>query len=97
MPGAVSPFAPSMHATDYSTLLLNYHWVLQNFQRMITYRRRRRQGCGVGIARSRNFSGGVGAEFRKTLGVGVGIFCPTPEVQLIHSYITLPIWEFLLK
>jgi len=38
------------------------------------------QGCGV--VRSRRFLGGVGVRFLTTLGAGVGIFCPTPDVQL---------------
>jgi len=45
--------------------------------------------------RSRNALGGVG--FLTTLGVGVGLFCPTPDVQLYCFYITLLSWEFLLK
>jgi len=39
------------------------------------------QGCGVG--------------FLTTL--GIGFFCPTPDVQLDHFYTTLLNWEFLLK
>jgi len=39
-----------------------------------------RQGCEV--VTSRRFLGGVG--FLTTLGVGVGFFCPTPDVQLEH-------------
>ena len=45
--------------------------------------------------RSRRFLGGVG--FLTTLRIGVGFFCPTPDVQLDHFYITLPNLEFLLK
>ena len=46
--------------------------------------------------RSRRFLGGVG--FLTTLGVEVGSFCPTPDVQLDHIfYITLLNWEFLLN
>jgi len=37
---------------------------------------------GVGVAKSRRFLGGVG--FLTTLGVGVGFFCPTPDVRLDH-------------
>jgi len=51
------------------------------------------QGVGAGVVRSRRFSGGVG--FLTTL--GVGFFCPTPDVQLDHFYITLLNWKFLLK
>jgi len=36
------------------------------------------------VARSRSFFGGVGAGLLRTLGVGVGIFYSTPEVQLNH-------------
>ena len=38
------------------------------------------QGCGV--VWIRRFLGGVG--FLTTLGVGVGLFSPTPDVQLDH-------------
>ena len=38
-----------------------------------------------------------GVGFLTTVGVGVGFFCPTPDVQLDHFYITLLNWEFLLK
>jgi len=44
------------------------------------------QGCGlgvgIGVVRSLRFLGGVG--FLTTLGVRVGLFCPTPDVQLDH-------------
>jgi len=43
--------------------------------------------------------GGVGVGIQTMLGVEVGVemFCPTPEVQLIYFFITLLSWEFLLK
>jgi len=44
----------------------------------------REQGCGVGVVKRRRFLGGVGVGFLTTLGVGVGFFCPTPDVQLGH-------------
>jgi len=47
--------------------------------------------------RSRRFLVGVGVEFLTTLGVGVGFFCPTPDVQVGHFSITLLNWEFLSK
>jgi len=55
------------------------------------------QGCrvGSGVVWIRRILGGVG--FLTTLGVGAGFFCPTPEIQLDHFYITLLNWEFLLK
>ena len=46
---------------------------------------------------SGRFLGGVGVGFLTTLGVGVGFFCPTPDVQLDNFYITFLNWEFLLK
>jgi len=47
---------------------------------------------------SRRFLVGAGIGCLTTLGVGVGFFCPTPDVQLDHFfYITLLNWEFLLK
>jgi len=39
-------------------------------------------GCGVGVARSRRFLGGV--RFLRTLRVGVGLFYATPTVRLNH-------------
>jgi len=42
----------------------------------------RAQGCGVRVAKSRRFLGGVG--FLTSLTVGVGFFYLTPEVQLNH-------------
>jgi len=63
-------------------------------------------GCGVGVVRSRRFLGGVGVGFLTTLGVGlrVGIFCPTPDVQLDHFLhhtpkmgIPVDMVQFLLK
>jgi len=42
----------------------------------------------------RSFLGGVG--FLTTLSRNQ-IFCPTPNIQLDHFYITLLSWEFLLK
>jgi len=62
------------------------------------------QGCGIGVVRSRSFLGGVA--FLTTLGVGVGLCCPTPtpEVQLDHFLhrtpklgIPVEIVQFLLK
>ena len=41
-----------------------------------------KQGCGVGVARSRGFLGGVGVGFLIT--PEAGFFHPTPEVQLNH-------------
>jgi len=55
------------------------------------------QGCGIGVVRSRKFLGGVGVGFLTSLGIGVGFFCSTPDVQLDHFCITLLCWEFLLK
>jgi len=45
-----------------------------------------KQGCGVGVVRSRRLLGGVGVGFLTTLGVGVGLLCPTPtpDAQLDH-------------
>jgi len=59
----------------------------------------RNQGVSVEGARSRRFLGGVGVGIQTMLGVEVGVemFCPTPEVQLIYFFITLLSWEFLLK
>ena len=61
-------------------------------------------GAGVGVVRSRRFLGGVGVGFLKTLGVGVGFFCPTPDVQLdnlLHHTpklgIPVEMVQFLLK
>jgi len=52
--------------------------------------------------RSRRFLVGVG--FLTTLGVGVGFFCPTPDVQLDHFLhhapklrIPVEVVQFLLK
>jgi len=76
----------SMHESD---LLL--------FQRLKNVFYAYHQGCGdgAGVVRSRRFLGGVA--FLTTLRVGVGFFCPTPDVQLDHFWITLLNWEFLLK
>jgi len=48
--------------------------------------------------------GGVRVGFLTTLGVGVGFFCPTPDVQLIHILhhsptlgIPVEMVQFLLK
>ena len=40
------------------------------------------QGCGVGVIGSQRFLDGVGVGILRVLGVGVGIFDPTPKVQL---------------
>jgi len=60
------------------------------------------QGCGV--VRSRRFLGGVGVGFLTTLGVEVGFYCPTPDVQLDHFLrhtpklrIPVEMVQFLLK
>ena len=60
------------------------------------------QGCGVGVITSRRFLGGVG--FLTTLGVRVGFFCPTLDVQLDHFLnhtlelgIPVEMVQFLLK
>jgi len=62
------------------------------------------QGYGAGVLRSRRFLGGFGVGFLTTLGVGVGFFCPTPDVQLdnfLHHTpklgIPLEMVQFLLK
>ena len=59
--------------------------------------------CQAGV-RSRRFLGGVGVRFLTTLGVGVGFFCPTRDVQLdqfLHHTpklgIPVEMVQFLLK
>jgi len=63
-----------------------------------------RTNCFQSGFRSRRFLGGVGVEFLTVLGVGVGFFCPTPDVQLGHFLhhthklgISVEMAEFLLK
>jgi len=41
-----------------------------------------RQGCGVGVAKSRSFLGGVADRFLRGTARGVGFHYPTPGVQL---------------
>jgi len=66
------------------------------------------QGCGVGVGvgvvRSRRFLGGVGVGFLTTPGIGIGYFCPTPNLQLDHFLhhtlklgIPVEMVQFLLK
>ena len=61
-------------------------------------------GAGVGVVRSRRFLGGIGVGFLTTLAVGVGFFCPTPDVQLddllnhiLKLGIPVEMVQFLLK
>ena len=46
------------------------------------------QGCGVGVARSRRFLGGVGVGFPTTLGVGVGFLSDSDSGSAIESFFT---------
>jgi len=103
------------HAAVPSTLVTFFHHfdiLMETLAMLFTLPREPRwgacedQGWGVGVrvARSRRFLGEVG--FLTTLGVGVGVgfFCPTPEVQLDHFLhhapklgIPVEMVQFLLK
>jgi len=61
---------------------------------------------GVGVVRSRRFSGGIEVGVLPPQGVGVGFFCPiqTPDVQLDHFLhhtlklgISVEMAQFILK
>ena len=63
-----------------------------------------RSSQGFGVVKSRRFLCGVGFGFLTTLGVGVGLFCPTPDVRLHHflqptpkSGIPLEMTQFILR